>query len=158
MRKFTDEARRANSAVRRCGRYASFRDRQVAAHCQSAEYQGGVRPSTVRRVRRAVGAVVVAGILLASPAPAQQPRGEVSCGSNGGAPSPEATISACTAAIESGRMPPQNIALAYNNRGIAHADKGDLDRAITDYSAAIRLDPGLAIAYNNRGLVHADKG
>ena len=37
-------------------------------------------------------------------------------------------------------------------------DKGDTDRAIADYTEAIRLDPKLANAYNNRGTAYRDKG
>ena len=40
----------------------------------------------------------------------------------------------------------------------AYRDKGDTDRAIADYTEAIRLDPKFAIAYNNRGLAYRDKG
>ena len=47
---------------------------------------------------------------------------------------------------------------AYYLRGVAYRNKGDLDRAIADYSEAIRLDPKLAAAYNNRGNAYKDKG
>ena len=47
---------------------------------------------------------------------------------------------------------------AYSNRGLAYYEKGDLDRAIADYSEAIRLDPKYAYAYNNRGNAYYDKG
>ena len=40
---------------------------------------------------------------------------------------------------------------AYNNRGLAYANKGDLALAIADYSKAIELKPDLTYAYNNRG-------
>ncbi len=39
---------------------------------------------------------------------------------------------------------------AYNQRGIAYYDKKDWDRAIADYTEAIRLDPRNAEALNNR--------
>jgi len=42
----------------------------------------------------------------------------------------------------------------YFERGVANFDKGDLDRAIGDWTEAIRLKPGYAEAYNNRGLAH----
>jgi lipoprotein NlpI len=49
-------------------------------------------------------------------------------------------------------------AIDYNNRGLAYATKGDRDRAIADYSEAVRLDPKFANAYNNRGLAYRAKG
>src|SRR3989338_6117745 len=47
---------------------------------------------------------------------------------------------------------------AYNNRGLAWGNKGNLDNAIADYDTAIRLNPNLAEAYNNRGLAWGNKG
>jgi tetratricopeptide (TPR) repeat protein len=43
-------------------------------------------------------------------------------------------------------------AVEYYNRGESYRNKGDHDRAIADYTEAIRLDPQFAIAYNNRGV------
>ena len=47
---------------------------------------------------------------------------------------------------------------AYNNRGSTYASKGDLDKAIADFSEVIRLDPNIAAAYHNRGLAYEKKG
>jgi tetratricopeptide (TPR) repeat protein len=58
------------------------------------------------------------------------------------------SIAGCTRVIQRGDETAQIRALAYNNRGVAYA-LGDPDRAIADYTEAIRLDPGLALAYNN---------
>jgi ankyrin repeat protein/cytochrome c-type biogenesis protein CcmH/NrfG len=49
-------------------------------------------------------------------------------------------------------------AAAYNKRGCAYADKGDYDRAISDFDKALELDPNYAFAYSNRGYAYADKG
>ncbi len=52
----------------------------------------------------------------------------------------------------------QNYAEAYNNRGVAYAEKSEYDRAIKDYNKAIELDPNNAKAYSNRGVAYAEKG
>ena len=49
-------------------------------------------------------------------------------------------------------------AYAYNNRGDAYANKGDYDKAIADYTEAIRLKPDYAYAYYGRGKAYAEKG
>ncbi len=61
-------------------------------------------------------------------------------------------ISGCTAVIGSGQYSGRNLAIAYNNRGIAYDDLGEYRRAIEDYDRALRLDPDDALAYNNRGI------
>jgi len=53
---------------------------------------------------------------------------------------------------------PVRLPFAYNNRGLAFAKKGQLPRAIEDYSAAIAIDPEFAIAYGNRGLLYGATG
>lgn len=50
------------------------------------------------------------------------------------------------------------LAIAYNNRGVAHHAKGDPDSAIEDYDRALSLDPGYAAAFSNRGMAHVAKG
>ncbi len=52
---------------------------------------------------------------------------------------------------------PQNH-IFYNNLGITHSEKGELDLAIKDFDKAIELNPDYAEAYNNRGNVYDEKG
>lgn len=47
---------------------------------------------------------------------------------------------------------------AYNWRGMAYDELGELDKAIPDYDEAIRLEPKYADAYNNRGEAYRKKG
>jgi tetratricopeptide (TPR) repeat protein len=47
---------------------------------------------------------------------------------------------------------------AFNNRGLARKDKGDLHGALRDFSEAIRLSPDGAGFFSNRGAIHKDKG
>ena len=46
----------------------------------------------------------------------------------------------------------------YYNRGNAYRNNGEYDKAITDYTEAIRLDPKYATAYNNRGIAYRHRG
>ncbi len=48
-----------------------------------------------------------------------------------------------------------NDASLYNDRGIEYLYKNDLDKAQSDFTTAIKLDPSLARAYNNLGLLLA---
>ena len=50
------------------------------------------------------------------------------------------------------------LAIAHNNRGVAHLVVGDADSAIEDYDRALLLDPAYAIARTNRGMAHVAKG
>jgi tetratricopeptide (TPR) repeat protein len=47
---------------------------------------------------------------------------------------------------------------AFNDRGLARIDKGDLEGALQDFDRAVRLNPDYAIAYNNRGLARKATG
>ena len=51
-----------------------------------------------------------------------------------------------------------DFAEAYNNRGNAYQDKGEIDRAIQDFNTAIDLNPEYAVVYNNRGNAYSKKG
>lgn len=57
-----------------------------------------------------------------------------------------------THALESGRLSPENRAVALNNRGNAHDDLGNSEQAVEDYSQAVKLVPGFAEAYYNRAF------
>jgi tetratricopeptide (TPR) repeat protein len=52
----------------------------------------------------------------------------------------------------------EKLSLAFYNRGNTYRNKGDDDRAITDYNEAIRLKPDYAYAFGNRGLAYGRKG
>jgi tetratricopeptide (TPR) repeat protein len=46
----------------------------------------------------------------------------------------------------------------FNNRGIAWRAKKNLNRAIADFTQALKATPDLARAYNNRGEAYSEKG
>jgi len=67
-------------------------------------------------------------------------------------------ISGCSKLIKSKQLNKKNRASAYTNRGNAYDDKGEFDRAIADYTKAIKLNPKDADFYTNRGNAYDDKG
>src|SRR5262249_44560581 len=63
---------------------------------------------------------------------------------------PDLRIEACNALIRAGSETTENLAVAFNNRGVVYEYKRDFDHAIQDYGTAIRLNPGYWLALNNR--------
>lgn len=63
-----------------------------------------------------------------------------------------------TRCIKTGDLSPQVRTSAYYNRGNAYSDRGQNDRAIQDYDAAIGINPNDADVYNNRGIAYRNKG
>jgi len=72
---------------------------------------------------------------------------------------PDQQIHDCTSIIERGKRESEgNRASAYYSRGNAYKEKGELDRAIVDYTNAIALKPKDADFYYNRGNAYDDRG
>jgi tetratricopeptide (TPR) repeat protein len=63
-------------------------------------------------------------------------------------------VSACTRVMESGKPQGQQLAPVYLSRGLAWSRMNNPERAIQDYSEAIKLDPQFAPALNNRCAVY----
>lgn len=74
------------------------------------------------------------------------------------AENPERSVAGCTRIINEAKEPPQVLAIAYNNRGVAYKARKESLRAFADYTEALRLNPGYARAYYNRARAHEDKG
>ncbi len=97
-------------------------------------------------------------MVMLAPAAAQLSQKWAWCVNQGGTFSADQRINGCSSIIQSGRETPRKLAIAYYSRGLAYYDKGDDDRAITEYNEAIRLDPQFAPAYSSRGLAYDHKG
>lgn len=77
----------------------------------------------------------------------------------------QAAVDAYTAAIISGQLSVEALAVTFNNRGVAYGELGDFDRAILDYTEALGLRPDDATATRNlrvghlrRGIARAERG
>jgi lipoprotein NlpI len=62
-----------------------------------------------------------------------------------------------TQAIASGELAKPYLATVLNGRGVAYDVKGEVEKAIGDFDAAIRLKPDYGEAYINRGLAWVQK-
>jgi tetratricopeptide (TPR) repeat protein len=70
----------------------------------------------------------------------------------------DVAIAACTRGINLGVFSGQQLLLLYSGRGHAYNAKGDYDRAIDDFSEAIRLDPKDSASFNGRCWARATTG
>src|SRR6202022_2647082 len=97
----------------------------------------------------------IVGLLLPGISGASAADGAIECAKASGGTS----IAACSLLITSNRLSGSDLAVTYNYRGIAYARSGDLDRAIADFSEAIRRYPKTALFYPyvNRGDAYKAK-
>jgi tetratricopeptide (TPR) repeat protein len=112
---------------------------------------------SARACARACALALAGALLAAAPALAQKPEERGWCEGEDGA-TPDQRIAGCSAVIKAGRDKGEKLAEAFNHRGLAYRLKGDIERAIQDYSQAIRIHPKFAMAYNNRGVAYDKKG
>ena len=67
-------------------------------------------------------------------------------------------IASCTRVIDDTRLRPEARAEAYWSRGEANDQTGQKERAIADYTEAIRLEPDATRAYFARGQIYQSRG
>jgi len=67
-------------------------------------------------------------------------------------------VPGCTALIERPGIEPEQLSSAYAMRALGYSLKGQYDSAISDYDAAIRINPDFAVALNNRAWAYHRSG
>jgi len=68
------------------------------------------------------------------------------------------SIAGCNRVLQDRRLSARERADALYNRGLANKANDDLDKAIADYTEAIKSDPKWAVPYAKRGDLYDDKG
>jgi tetratricopeptide (TPR) repeat protein len=104
--------------------------------------------------RASVPIILLAAIALAVPGVSWAVDALTTCQSD---PNPDNRITACGQVLAA-HAGDATYAWAFNNRGTAHYQKNQMDLALKDYDAAIKLNPKDPQAYNNRGAVHLAEG
>jgi tetratricopeptide (TPR) repeat protein len=100
--------------------------------------------------------LIIASVCFASASLAALPAGAQTqqqidwCNGKDGA-APDLVIGGCTALIQSGKFSGKNLAIVFYLRGKAYRSKGESDKALTDLTQAIKLDPKHSLAYEERG-------
>lgn len=104
------------------------------------------------------GAFSAFGVFPSEQAGAQTNQQVDWCRNSGNLYSRDLQISGCTAVIQSSRRSAQELPWAFINRAYAYYKKDEYQRAIADFSEAIRLDPADAHALNGRCWMRAIVG
>ena len=78
-----------------------------------------------------ISAILAISVLLNAGVLAQSSRDWGQCIGREG-PIIDIVIKGCTAVIQAGQDPPQKLAAAFNNRGVAYRLNGEYDRALQD--------------------------
>ncbi|HXQ41518.1 MAG TPA: tetratricopeptide repeat protein, partial [Candidatus Udaeobacter sp.] len=73
-------------------------------------------------------------------------------------PNPDKRIAACNRLIAALPKGDPRIHRILDARGVAYFSKGEIDHAIHDYDAALKLNPRDPVAYNNRAFAHFAQG
>jgi lipoprotein NlpI len=97
---------------------------------------------------------------ISAPAFGQDAGARVSCYTNEWVGnSLDLKVKGCSALIQAVKSTGSERSLAelHTNRGIAYRRKGQVDRAIAEYTAATKIDPKYAPAYLNRGYAYGVK-
>jgi tetratricopeptide (TPR) repeat protein len=71
---------------------------------------------------------------------------------------PERIVTGCTAVIDDGAVSAADRVRAYDRRGYIHLMRRELERAIADFTAALRADPDRPFSLYARGMARLFSG
>jgi Tfp pilus assembly protein PilF len=95
---------------------------------------------------------------LAMPVPAFADRDDEDCFKATLDETGDRAIAICGRIIARGKVKGRDLARTFNNRGLGYVSNKELDKAMADFDAAIRVDPTYPFAFDNRGDVWRQRG
>jgi lipoprotein NlpI len=101
--------------------------------------------------------LAIALLALGDTSPAQSNNDAQKCAAETERNDFDVSIDDCTKVIQSGVLSDQDLAIAFNNRGLAYYHKKDYERAVQDYDHAIRLGLSDGDLFYRRGLVYFEQ-
>jgi tetratricopeptide (TPR) repeat protein len=104
------------------------------------------------------GTIVALGAWSTPPARAQPSTDQIQCANQDRTVAADRMIASCTALIDGGGQSSRLLSITFYNRGLAYRSKGDHDRAIADFNAAIKADPANTFAFMSRGTARYEQG
>lgn len=111
-----------------------------------------------RASRTLLVAVIALGGGATSVAAQTQQRLEELCANEHYSVPVDRQASSCSALIQSGKLNKADLAVTFTHRGDTYLQKNDYDRAIADYTDAIRNNPNYGRAWSSRGMAYRSNG
>jgi tetratricopeptide (TPR) repeat protein len=112
-----------------------------------------------RKLMRGLALIAaVAALTLAIPRPALADRDDEDCFNATLDETGERAIAVCGRILARGKVKDRDLARTLNNRGLGYVANKQLDKAMADFDAAVRVDPTYPFAFDNRGDVWRQRG
>ncbi len=107
---------------------------------------------------RIVGIAVALGLALLATGTRPARADFSACASALDATDPHQRISLYTTCLKHGGVPATDVSSAFNNRGVAYEEIGEVEKALQDFNAAIQYDPNWPNAYLGRAGIESGRG
>lgn len=106
----------------------------------------------------AIGLAAAAVVAASAPAKAEQYGDSSSCDSGYKVSDPHQKIDFYSRCLRSAPLDGESASTIFINRGVAYLQIREMDKALQDFTSAIKFDPEQPVAYINRALIELSRG